>query len=113
MKKELSVPRNLTRLNPDKARYFNTSNVQITNHFCSVIITTHLLHRYHLPNGWERDVNGNTVPVMFSAENIPCNIRELQIINELSANDETDSEDDITEYSDDDVESSSGEEDIE
>ena len=64
-------------------------------------------------NGWERDVNGNTVPVMFSAENIPCNIRELKIINELSANDETDSEDDITEYSDDDVESSSGEEDIE
>ena len=50
---------------------------------------------------------------MFSAENIPCNIRELQIINELSANDETDSEDDITEYSDDDVESSFGEEDIE
>ena len=46
------------------------------------------------PFGCEKDGNKSIVPVMFSAENIPCSICELQIINVVSAKDETDSEDD-------------------
>ena len=97
--------KNIARLNPDRN--------SLLQHVMRANYQIFVFENYHSPspppspfgNGWERDVNGNTVPVESTTASAPDTIQDLREIH-TTQNDEEDSASEI-EYTDEEMDSGS------
>ena len=97
--------KNTARLNPDRNSLLR---VMRANYQIFVFEDYHNPSPFPFGNGWERDVNRNTVPVKSTTTSAPDTIQDLREIH-TTQNDEENSDSEI-EYTDEEMDSGSDDE---